>query len=99
MVMLMVSSVVLSTGQKPSSLYPSQSKGQFVMGPRAALMPPGTFLLIRKDGHLGAVRFTSIDVTDGSQGLGKASYESFFQEDEKKGLQDQSTVKKTGGIN
>jgi hypothetical protein len=37
------------------------STSQFVVGPFAILMPQGVFLLIRKGGKIGAIRFTSIE--------------------------------------
>jgi hypothetical protein len=74
------------------------SMGQFVVGPRAVLMPKGAFLLIRKGKAIGAVRFTSIE--QGSEvGVGRATYESYFQGDGSGLLSSAKAIKKTGEIN
>jgi hypothetical protein len=43
-------------------------------------MPIGAFLLIRKNGQIGAIRLTSIDPT-ATEYFGKSSYESYFPGD------------------
>jgi hypothetical protein len=70
---------------------------QFVVGPRATLMPKGAFLLIRKGRNIGAVRFTSIEPS-GEFGVGKASYESYFQEDGTKSFLAPGVIRQMGWI-
>jgi hypothetical protein len=70
---------------------------QFVVGPRATLMPKGVFLLVRKGKSIGAVRFT--DIVVGSEvGLGKAAYESYFQGDGAKSWLQAGGTRKSGLI-
>jgi hypothetical protein len=61
-------------------------------------MPQGVFLLIRKDGKIGAIRFTSIE-KGSTPGIGKASYESYFQSDGSSLFSSSSVRKQTGEIN
>jgi hypothetical protein len=70
---------------------------QYLVGPRATLMPKGAFLLIRRGKSIGAVRFTSIELSS-EVGVGKATYESYFQKDIARSLLDQGVVRKTGLI-
>lgn len=74
------------------------STGQFVVGPSAILMAQGRFLLIRKGGMIGAIRFTNIE--QGSKlGTGRASYESYFQSDGSGSFRSPNIRKQTGEIN
>ena len=76
---------------------PTDTRAQFIVGPRATLMPVGVFMLVRRGNSLGAVRFTSIE--HGKEfGTGKATYESYFQADNIRSFLDKSVVKKSGVI-
>jgi len=70
---------------------------RFTVSGGAVLMPKGIFLFVRKGKSIGAVRFTSID-PGSNVGLGKATYESYFQKDGSKTFSDRSAVKRSGLI-
>jgi hypothetical protein len=53
---------------------------QFVIGGPSIKMPVGAFLLIRKNGEIGAIHLTKIDSTS-TDDLGKSTYESYFPVD------------------
>ncbi|MCU1247121.1 MAG: hypothetical protein JWQ49_150 [Edaphobacter sp.] len=73
------------------------SNNQFVVGPSAVLMPKGAFLLIRKGREIGAIRFTSIELTE-TDDPGKATYESYFQGDASGSFLTANVVKRSGEI-
>jgi hypothetical protein len=77
---------------------PAGSTKEFVVGPSTILMPQGVFLLIRKGREIGAIRFTSIE-QDGTIGLGKTTYDSYFQGDGSGSLRSPNVHKKTGETN
>ena len=70
---------------------------EFVVGPSAMRIPQGFFLLIRKGQKIGAIRFTYIERR--KDGLGKASYESYFQSDGSFSFDSPNVRKQTGEIN
>jgi hypothetical protein len=74
------------------------STSEFVVGPREVRLPLGVFLLIRKGGKIGAIRFTSIE-PGSTSGIGKASYESYFQSDGSGSFRAPSVRKRTGENN
>ncbi|HEV7746310.1 MAG TPA: hypothetical protein VGO56_15030 [Pyrinomonadaceae bacterium] len=94
-VILFSTVAITAAGQNDES---QKVVGQFVVGPYAMLMPPGMFLLIRKGGKIGAIRFTSIE-QGGNPGTGKARYESYFQGDGSGSFRSPNVRKKTGKIN
>jgi hypothetical protein len=53
---------------------------RFRIGGTSIQMPIGAFLLIRKNGQIGAIRLTDID-RKATEYLGKSTYESFFPAD------------------
>jgi len=53
---------------------------QFRIGGSSIQLPIGAFLLVRKNGQIGAIRLTNID-SAATDDLGKSTYESFFQAD------------------
>src|SRR5258708_37319946 len=71
---------------------------EFVIGPSAVWVPPGAFLLIRKEGKIGAVRFTNIE-HGSSECIGRAGYDSYFQADGSGSLQAATVRKRSGRIN
>lgn len=96
--------VMISSGSPPPA--PKQgdprdntagSVVQYIVGPRAILMPKGAFLLVRKGKSIGAIRFLIIELSS-NVGVGKATYESYFQEDNTRSLLDQRVVKNSGLI-
>jgi len=54
-------------------------------------------MLVRKDGKVGAIRFTSIKA-GGPEVKGSAKYESLFQPDARRSLGDPSSIRKSGTI-
>src|SRR5262249_49416729 len=60
-------------------------------------LPLGAFLLVRKDGQLGAIRVTGIDPA-ATEWFGKSTWESFFQPDRSGSLQGENVVRKTGEL-
>lgn len=99
--LLAVTITSCSPSPAPEQLKPADdaanSAAQYLVGPRATLIPKGAFLLIRYGKSIGAVRFTSIELGRDA-GVGKGMYESYFQEDSSKSLADQNVVKKNGLI-
>lgn len=94
----------LVTGQFVHAQSPQAAAGQsdnsinqFVVGPSTILMPKGAFLLIRKGREIGAIRFTSIEQGD-TVGVGRATYESYFQGDGSALLLAPNAIKRTGDI-
>src|SRR5258708_8059959 len=71
---------------------------EFVIGPSAVWVPPGAFLLIRKEGKIGAVRFTNIE-HGSSECIGRAGYDSYFQADGSGSFKATNVRKRTGRIN
>ena len=64
---------------------PSDTRGgalatQFVIVGTSVKMPIGAFLLVRKNGEIGAIRLTSIDRAN-TEDFGKFTYESYFPSD------------------
>ena len=76
----------------------SESAMKFVVGPSSVLMPSGIFLLVRKGKEIGAIRFTGIG-HGASAGVGKASYDSYFQGDGSGSLAASNVIKQSGEIN
>jgi hypothetical protein len=73
------------------------STSQFVFGPSEVSVPKGAFLLVRKGREIGAIMFTSIELTK-TEDPGKATYESYFQGDGSSSFQGANVVKRTGVI-
>jgi hypothetical protein len=86
-----------SLSRDQEQLRAAEDTAQYIVGPRAILVPKGALLLIRKGKSIGAVRFTSIEL-GGEVGVGKASYESYFQEDGTKSFLAPGVVRQTGMI-
>jgi hypothetical protein len=72
------------------------SRAQFAMGPRYAQFPEKFFLLVRKGGAIGAIRFIRIEEDD--LGNGKSTYESYFQGDGSGAFLGSNVVHRTGEI-
>jgi hypothetical protein len=87
-----------STGAGSEKSFVNHSTTQFVVGPSAVLMPQGFFLLIRKAGKIGAIRFTNFE-PGSTVGTGKATYESYFQSDGSGSFRSPNVRKQTGEIN
>src|SRR6267142_140867 len=83
-----------SAGSEPWRIY----EKDFVIGASSVLVPEGVFLLIRKDGRIGAVRFTNIE-RRGEACIGRASYDSYFQADGSGSFKATNVRKRTGRIN
>lgn len=71
---------------------------QFVISAGYVKMPIGAFLLIRKNGEIGAIRLTSIDPT-GTEWYGKFVYESYFQGDGSDSFLAGNVVRQTEELN
>jgi len=56
------------------------SADQFAIRSTSIKMPVGAFLLVRKNGEIGAIRLTNID-SKATEYLGRSTYESFFPAD------------------
>jgi hypothetical protein len=74
------------------------SASQFIIASSDIVLPQGFFLLIRKGREVGAIRFTSIE-QGRNPGLGKATYESYFQGDGSGSFRSPNVLKRTGRIN
>ena len=99
MAVTLLSSSVPAWSQSPVKTGPgTSSTSQFRVGPYAALIPRGFFLLIRKGGKIGAIRFTSIE-RGPTPGIGKASYESYFQAEGSGSFHSPNVRKQNGEIN
>jgi hypothetical protein len=86
-----------SQSAEPSMGPPNSLAGQFIVGPSSVVMPEGVFLLIRKGSEIGAVHFTSIE--QGSVlGVGKATYESYFQADGSSSFKTSNLITQRGEI-
>ncbi|HSS19549.1 MAG TPA: hypothetical protein VLL54_05705 [Pyrinomonadaceae bacterium] len=101
--MAIIVSGVLACGQSPpgdeaAKSSANQPTDKFVISPSVVVMPQGMFLLIRKGGKIGAVRFTSIE-QGGTVGTGKGSYESYFQADGSGSFRSPNVRKQTGELN
>jgi hypothetical protein len=71
---------------------------QFTIRHGGIEMPIGAFLLVRKNGRIGAIRLTRID--DGAtEWLGKSAWESFYQPDGSGLLMAKDVVHRTGELN
>jgi len=70
---------------------------QFVVKGGSVKMPVGAFLLIRKDGKIGAIRLTNVDPVS-TELEGKSSYESYFQGDGSGSLTTANALKQTGQL-
>jgi hypothetical protein len=71
---------------------------RFVISGGTVMMPVGAFLLVRKSGHIGAIRVISINPAN-TDYLGKTSYESYFQPDGSGSLVARNVVRQTGELN
>ena len=70
---------------------------QFVLGGGYVKLPVGAFLLVRKNGEIGAIRIAKIE-PGGTEWVGKSTYESFFQSDGSGSLTSANALRKTGEI-
>jgi len=83
---LVLAGIVLSGGLgKAQTRCPMDTRAgdlakQFRIGGTSIQMPIGAFLLVRKNGQIGAIRLTNIDLT-ATEDYGKSSYESYFLSD------------------
>jgi hypothetical protein len=82
-VLLLLGTVGHAVGFAQQSRCPEETRSddfatRFVIHNGVIRMPAGAFLLVRKDGHIGAIRLTSID-PNATQLFGKSTYESLFQ--------------------
>jgi hypothetical protein len=92
-------SALLACGQSAQEkTEPVKTASQFIVGPYAIVMPPDVFLLIRKGREIGAIRFTSIE-KGGEVGVGKATYESYFQSDGSGSFRSSNVRKREGETN
>jgi len=82
------------TGAEPWRVYDNA----FVIGASSILVPEGVFLLVRKNGKIGAVRFTNVEHR-GEACIGSANYDSYFQGDGSGSFQSPNVRKRTGRIN
>jgi hypothetical protein len=71
---------------------------RFIVSAGTVKMPIGAFLLVRKNGQIGAIRLTNIDPT-ATEWVGKSTYESFFQPDSSGSLLAKNVVRRTGELN
>ena len=72
------------------------SKTEFVVGPKFIRVPEGSFLLVRKGREIGAIRLVS--VVQDTKGIGKSTYESYFQGDGSVSFRGQGVVRCRGEI-
>ena len=89
---------VVRSQSPQTGLGSSDSTMKFVVGPSSVLMPTGVFLLVRKAKEIGAIRFTGIE-KGANIGVGKATYESYFQGDGSGSLLTPNVVKRSDRIN
>lgn len=71
---------------------------QFVVSGGSVKMPVGVFLLVRKNGAIGAIRLTNIDPASADL-FGKSTYESYFQSDASGSFIAGNVVRQTGELN
>ena len=70
---------------------------QFVLGGGYVKLPVGAFLLVRKNGEIGAIRIVKIE-PGGTEWVGKSTYESLFQSGGSGSLTSANALRKTGEI-
>jgi hypothetical protein len=97
LVMLLASSLAMQApGAQPEAQKAEASEPQFVFGPNCVLMPVGVFVLVRKGRETGAFRLTQLEKN--SDGLGKSTYESYFQGDGTSSFTSSTVVNRTGEV-
>ena len=69
----------------------------FVISGGRVKMPVGAFLLVRKNGKVGAIRLTKIDPA-ATEWVGKSTWESFFQPDGSGSLAAKNVIRRTGEL-
>lgn len=74
----------------------SLSKTEFMIGPKFIYMAENSFVLVRRGRAIGAFRLTRIQ--QDSAGIGKSTYESYYQGDGTRSLQDSNAIRKSGEI-
>jgi len=70
---------------------------QFVLGGGYIKLPVGAFLLVRKNGEIGAIRIAKV-APGGTEWVGKSTYESLFQSGGSGDLITGNALRKTGEI-
>jgi hypothetical protein len=96
--------VILSRGTGNSQLRcPADTRAddlatRFVVSGGYVKIPVGAFLLVRKNGEIGAIRLTNID-PGSTEWVGKSTYESYFQGDGSGSLMAADVLKQTGELN
>jgi hypothetical protein len=70
---------------------------QFRIGGSSIQMPIGAFLLVRKNGQIGAIRLTNIDST-ATEDYGKSSYESYVSSDASISFNAATVIRQTGEL-
>src|ERR1700733_9772288 len=77
---------------------PNDPTAAFHVSGTAVSLPTGGFLLVRKQGQVGAIRLTTLNAF-GSSGVGSSTYESYFQVDGSMPFNAQTAVKHSGNVN
>ncbi len=89
-IIVVLSSVLLLPGQ----IVPVSAE-QFVVGSGEVVLPKGVFLLVRKSGEIGALRFSAIQ--QGKEvGTGSATYESYLLADGSNSFRSSNIQRRTG---
>jgi hypothetical protein len=81
----------------PADTRPGDLATRFSIAGGSVKMPAGAFLLIRKNGEIGALRLTNIDPTSTEQD-GRSTYESYFQGDGSGSLAASNVLRQTGEL-
>jgi len=70
---------------------------QFLISAGTIKLPVGVFVLIRKSGHIGAIRLTQVDAS-ATEWIGKSSYESVFETNGQAPVLFKTAVRKSGEL-
>jgi hypothetical protein len=103
-VYLVLTGIVLSGGlgkaqsSCPANIRTGDFAKQFVVCKGTVMMPVGAFLLVRKNGKIGAIRITSIDPA-ATDVYGKFTYESYFLGDGTSSSTSSSAIRQTDELN
>lgn len=95
--LVMIGHSSVAFAQLPSEMQIPVSTNQFVIGPRYIVIPEGLFVLVRKGRDIGAIRFSSISNVEPG-GIGKSTYESYYQSDGSASFLSSTVIKHSGEI-
>ena len=89
--------IVIAQSRCPLDSRADNLATQFVISGGSVKMPIGAFLLVRKNGEIGAIRLTRIDPM-ATEDFGKSTYESYFPADSSDLLSIRNDIRQTGEL-